>query len=164
VTYLITFACYGCHLHGSESGSVDRDHNVRETPLLEVDPARAAAEGERMDQTPYSLDQIRRDAVLEVIREVCGQRGWSLLAAHVRSTHVHTVVQAEVPPERVMNDFKAYASRRLNRMRLDETDRKRWARHGSTRFLWKSQHVLAAIQYVIDEQGDAMSVFESSVL
>ena len=63
-----------------------------------------------------------------------------------------------------MNDFKAYASRRLNRMSLDEPDRKRWARHGSTRFLWKPQHVWAAIQYVVNEQGDAMSVFESPVL
>jgi hypothetical protein len=77
---------------------------------------------------------------------------------------VHTVVQAEVPPERVMNDFKAYASRRLNRMRLDEPDRRRWARHGSTRFLWEPEDVLAAIQYVVDEQGDAMSVFESPVV
>jgi hypothetical protein len=49
-------------------------------------------------------------------------------------------------------------------MRLDEPDRKRWARHGSTRFLWNAEHVSAAIQYVIDEQGDAMSVFESPVL
>jgi REP element-mobilizing transposase RayT len=114
-----------------------------------------------MDQAPYDLDQIRRDAVLEAIREVCGQRDWSLLAAHVRSNHVHAVVQAEVPPERVLNDFKAYASRRLNRMRLHEPDR---ARHGSTRFLWESQHVLAAIQYVVEEQGDAMAVFESPVL
>ena len=161
MTYLITFACYGCHLHGSESGSVDREHNVRGTPLLEVDSARAAADGERMDQAPYNLDQIRRDAVLEAIQEVCRQRGWSLLAAHVRSNHVHTVVEAEVPPDRVMNDFKAYASRRLNGMRLDEPDRKRWARHGSTRWLWKPQHVSAAMQYVVAEQGAAMSVFES---
>jgi REP element-mobilizing transposase RayT len=164
VTYLITFACYGCHVHGSEPGSVDREHNVRGTPLLEVDSARAAADHKRMDQAPYNLDQIRRDAVLEAIQEVCEQRGRSLLAAHVRSNHVHTVVRAEVPPERVMNDFKAYASRRLDRMRLDEPDRKRWARHGSTRFLWKPQHVSVAIQYVVDEQGDAMSVFESPVL
>ena len=161
MTYLITFACYGRHLHGDESGSVDREHNVRGAPLLEPDSERAAAETERMDQAPYNLDQIRRDAVLEAIQEVCSQRGWSLLAAHVRSNHVHAVVQAEVPPERVMNDFKAYSSRRLNRLRLDEPDRKRWARHGSTRFLWKPEHVLAAIQYVVDEQGDAMSVFES---
>ena len=124
MTYLITFACYGCHLHGSESGSVDAAHNVPGTPILERDSARATFEEQRMDQSPYRLDQIRRDAVLEAIQEVCGHRGWSLLAAHVRSNHVHTVVEAEVPPERVMSDFKAYASRRLNRMTLDEPSRK----------------------------------------
>jgi REP element-mobilizing transposase RayT len=164
VIYLITFACYGCHLHGSESGSVDPAHNVPGTPILEGDSARAASEWERMDQSPYHLDQIRRDAVMEAIKEVCAHRGWSLLAAHVRSNHVHTVVEAEVPPERVMSDFKAYASRHLNRTRLDRPNRKRWARHGSTRWLWKPQHVSAAIQYVVAEQGDAMSVFESHEL
>jgi REP element-mobilizing transposase RayT len=161
MTFLITFACYGCHLHGSESGSVDRDHNAHGTPILEADSARAAAETERMDQAPYHLDQIRRDAVLEAIQEACALHGWNLLAAHVRSNHVHTVVDAEVSPERVMRDFKAYASRCLNRMKVDEPNRKRWARHGSTRWLWKSQNVSAAIQYVVAEQGDAMSVFES---
>src|SRR5450432_3384976 len=60
---------------------------------------------------PYHLDQIRRDAVLEAIQEVCGHRGSRLPAAHVRSHHVHAVVNAEVPPERVMSDFKAYGSR-----------------------------------------------------
>jgi REP element-mobilizing transposase RayT len=158
---MITFACYGCHLHGSEPGSVDRGHNAPGTPILEVDSARAKAEREHMEQAPYSLDQIRREAVLEAIQEVCAHRGWNLLAAHVRSSRVHAVVEAEAPPERVMGDFKAYASRRLNRMRLDEPGRKRWARHGSTRWLWKPQHVSAAIQYVVGEQGDAMSVFES---
>jgi len=161
VIYLITFAGYGRHLQGSESGSVDSEHNVPGTPILGVDSARAAAEGKRMDQAPYNLDQIRRDVVLEAIREVCAHRGWSLLAAHVRSNHVHAVVEAEIPPERVMRDFKAYASLRLNQMKVDEPGRKRWARHGSTRWLWKPQHVSAAIQYVVREQGDAMSVFES---
>jgi REP element-mobilizing transposase RayT len=160
VTYLITFACYGCHLHGSESGSVDPAHNAPGTPILEGNPARVASEGQRMDQSPYHLDQTRRDAVLEAIQEVCAHRDWRLLAAHVRSNHVHTVVEAEVPPERVMSDFKAYASRHLNRTRLDEPNRKRWARHGSTRWLWKPQHVSAAMQYLVGEQGDAMSVFE----
>jgi len=164
VTYLITFACYGCHLHGSESGSVDPAHNVPGTPILERDSARTAFEEQRMDQSPYHLDQIRRDAVLEAIQEVCVHRGWNLLAAHVRSNHVHTVVEAEVPPDRVMSDFKAYASRRLNGMSLDKPNRKRWARHGSTRWLWKPQHVSAAMQYVVAEQGDAMSAFESHEL
>jgi REP element-mobilizing transposase RayT len=161
VTYLITFVCYGRHLHGSESGSIDREHNVPGSPILEANSARATVESKRMDQEPYSLDQIRRDAVLEAIQEVCAHRGWSLLAAHVRSSHVHTVVGADVPPERVMGDFKAYATRRLNRMKLDAPDRKRWAHHGSTRWLWKRESVVAAIQYVVREQGEPMSVYES---
>ena len=117
-----------------------------------------------MEQSPYHLDQIRRDAALEAIQEVSAHRGWRLLAAHVRSNHVHTVVEAETPPEQVMSDFKAYASRRLNRMKLDEPNRKRWARHGSTRWLWKPQHVSAAMLYVVAEQGDTMSAFESHEL
>jgi REP element-mobilizing transposase RayT len=164
VVYLITFAAYGGHLHGGASGSVDRGHNTPGTPILEVDPARVAREAELMDQVPYRLDQIRRDAVVEAIQQVCAHRGWGLLAVHVRSNHVHTVVEAEVPPERVMGDFKAYASRRLNGMKLDEPNRKRWARHGSTRWLWKPQDVSAAIRYVVAEQGETMSVFDSEDL
>ena len=45
----------------------------------------------------------------------------------------------------------------LTRMSLDEPNRKRWARHGSTRWLWKPQHVSAAIQYVAAGQGDGPS-------
>ena len=89
MTYLITFGCYGCHLPGSESGSVDRMHNVPGTRRLEADAGRVGAEEGRMDQGPYGLDQMRRDAVLEAMHEVCAQRGWGLLAAHVRTTHVH---------------------------------------------------------------------------
>jgi REP element-mobilizing transposase RayT len=158
--YLITFACYGSRLHGDESGSVHPAHNMHRTPILIADSARISWEAERMDQAPYYLDQVRRDAVLRAIQEVCKYRGWILHAAHVRSNHIHTVVEAEIPPERVMHSFKAYASRRLNKMRLDDPDRKRWARHGSTRWLWKPHHISAAIQYVVAEQGDAMSVFE----
>ena len=161
MTYLITFACYGCHLHGEEPGSVDPTHNVPGTPILEPNSVRAAWEEQRMDQPPYCLDRIRRDAVLHAIQDVGRHRGWRLLAAPVRSNHMPTVVETEVPPERVRNDFKAYASRRLNRMGLDGPNRKRWARHGSTRWLWKPQHISAAVQYVVTEQGDAMSVFES---
>ena len=106
VTYLITFACYGCHLHGEETGSVDPAHNVPGTPLLESNPARAAWEEQHMDQPPYSLDRICHQAVLQAIQEVCGHRGWNLLAAHVRSNHVHTVVEAEIPRERVMERFQ----------------------------------------------------------
>jgi len=99
--------------------------------------------------------------VLAAIQEVCLHRGWRLLAAHVRSTHMHAVVEADAAPELVMKDFRMYSSRRLNGMGVDEPGRKRWARHGSTRWLWKPRHVSAAMEYVVSGQGAAMSAFES---
>jgi REP element-mobilizing transposase RayT len=162
VTYFITFACYGCHLHGDELGSVDRSHNLPGSRLIEADSKRASAELQRMDQLPYSMDKSRRDIVLAALLERCIQRNWNLIAAHVRTNHVHIVVAAEARPERLMNDFKSYASRCLNQAGLGRSARKRWARHGSTRWLWKRDDVSAAIRYVVDEQGDPMAVFEAT--
>ena len=34
-----------------------------------------------------------------------------------------------------------------------------WARHGSTRYLWKTKDVAAAIEYVVWGQGEAMEVW-----
>jgi REP element-mobilizing transposase RayT len=126
---------------------------------LEPNPERATTEAELMDQKPYLLDSVRRAAVLESIREVCFYRGWNLFAAHLRTTHVHVIVEAEAQPEKVMNDFKSYASRRLNRMGCDAPQRKRWAHHGSTRWLFEDEDVRQAIRYVVEEQGEPMDVF-----
>jgi REP element-mobilizing transposase RayT len=90
--------------------------------------------------------------------------GWNLWAAHVRSNHVQVVMEADVRPERAMNAFKSYASRGLNLLGSDEPDRKRWARHGSTRWLWKDADVREAIQYVVSEQGEPMAVFAAKGL
>jgi REP element-mobilizing transposase RayT len=162
--YFITFACYGAHLHGDEPGSVDRHHNVPGTRLAEANPKRVAMKRQQMDQAPYLLDRHRRATVLESLREVCLQRGWSLFAAHVRTNHVHAVVEADVRPEKIMHAFKSYASRNLNRLMVDEPDRKRWARHGSTRWLWKDEDVQKAICYVVSGQGEAMEVHRIELL
>jgi REP element-mobilizing transposase RayT len=160
---LITFACYGARLHGDESGSVDPDRNLPGTRLVETDAQRAVAERQEMDQEPFILDQPSRSVVLESIRETCVHRGWTLLAAHVRTNHVHVVVDADVRPERLLNALKSYASRSLNRLG-SEPDRKRWARHGSTRWLWKDEDVRQAIQYVVEEQGEPMAVFVAELI
>jgi REP element-mobilizing transposase RayT len=157
--YFITFACYGSHLHGDESGSVDRHHNLFGSRLAEANPARVAVKRQQMDQAPYWLDRDRRVLVLDALREVCLHRNWSLWAAHVRTNHVHAVVEAEVRPEMIMNTFKSYASLGLNRLGVDEPNRKRWARHGSTRWLWQDRDVQEAIRYVVSGQGEPMEVY-----
>jgi REP element-mobilizing transposase RayT len=157
--YFITFACYGAHLHGNESGSVDRHHNLVGSRRLEPDAERALAERREMLHDPYVLDEVARPVVLSAIQRHCAYRSWNLLAAHISSNHVHIVVEAEARPERIMNEFKSYASRELNQLTSQRPDRKRWARHGSTRWLWKDEDVMHALQYVIDEQGEPMALF-----
>jgi REP element-mobilizing transposase RayT len=98
--------------------------------------------------------------VLDSIRQSCQFRGWWLSAAHVRSTHVHAVVATEEKPERVMGEFKAYASRALVRVGLETSARPKWATHGSTRWLWIEEDVRAAIDYVLNGQGENMEVYQ----
>jgi REP element-mobilizing transposase RayT len=155
--YFITFTCYGSHLHGDESGSVDRYHNIFGAPRLEPNAARLDATKKLMEQAPYILEAPGRRTVLEAIQEVCAHRAWMLIAAHVRTTHVHVVVEADSPPEHVMHDFKFYATRRLNQLQGPRS--KRWTRHGSTRYLWKDEDVAGAVEYVIMGQGEPMAVF-----
>jgi REP element-mobilizing transposase RayT len=114
-----------------------------------------------MEQRAYQLDDPRRQSVLEAILERSRDRGWQVLAAHVRSNHVHAVVEGDDEPELMMTQLKSAASRRLNELGLDDSTTKRWARHGSTRRLWDRDSVLNAIGYVIDGQGEPMSTFEA---
>ena len=142
--YLITFVCYGSWLHG-RAGSVDHEHNAVGAPTLAESPRRLAWERSMMTQVSYILDEPHRAAALEGVKEACLRRGWMLLAAHVRPSHVHTVVDADRNPEQVMSALKAYASRARNKSECDEPDRRRWARHGSTRYLWTPTEIAAAV-------------------
>ena len=126
---------------------------------MDANPGLAAAERRNMSHPPYVLNEEERSAVLNAMKEVCLHRGWQIRAAHVRTNHVHIVVEAEARPERVMNDFKSYASRRLNDATPGGQIQKRWARHGSTRWLWTDRDVQEAIHYVLEEQGEPMAIF-----
>jgi REP element-mobilizing transposase RayT len=142
-------------------GSVDREHNLYGSRLVEPNPRRLAREQTLMDQVPYEMDEPRREAVLAATISRCRQVDWHLLAVHVRSNHVHLVVEARDPPEFVMTQLKSAASRRLNILGLDDPTRKRWARHGSTRRLFNDESVQRAIAYLIEGQGQPMAIFEA---
>ena len=168
LAYLITFPTYGTWLHGDDRGSVDRRHNVPGTVRLAADPARRETCAARMIEPPLQLEAAQRQTVLSAILEVCRHRHWRAYAVHVRQTHVHAVVRGNAKPEKIMNDFKAYASRTLSRTASvserpsspTETRTKYWARHGSTRYLWTEEEVAEKIRYVRDEQGPLMAYGE----
>ncbi|HVE43914.1 MAG TPA: transposase [Gammaproteobacteria bacterium] len=163
LAYFITFSCYGTWLHGGKETSVDRHHNIPETEFLPPNHARQTSAKNRMLETAYLLNQSQRQIVLNAIKEVCQYRRWILLAAHVRTNHVHLIVHAMLSPEIMMNTIKSYSSRQLNASKLDGRRVNRWTRHGSTRYLWREEDIEATIQYVIHEQGSPMATFENKM-
>jgi REP element-mobilizing transposase RayT len=152
--YLITFRCYGTWLHGDQRGSVDQLHNVYRTPFLQPDDQREEEERQRLKQDPVKLDEARRIAVDVAVREVCIHRGWTLRAINVRTNHIHVVVSAPCKPEKVLSDFKAYATRRMREAGVWNSTLSPWAEKGSRRYLWKPQQVERACDYVLNHQGD----------
>ncbi len=161
IAYFITFTCYGTWLHGEKHASVDRVTNTPGTNFLSFDTKRVDVVKKLMSETPYSLDESRRQIVLKAIIDACNFKQWDLWAAHIRSNHVHCIIHALLKPEQIMNTIKAYSSRQLNKANIDSNRINRWTRHGSTKYLWNNTEVEATIHYVVYEQGLPMAVFEN---
>jgi REP element-mobilizing transposase RayT len=159
LAFFITFRTYGTWLHGDENGSVDREHNVYGTPLLEPDEERKRQAMAAMTQPEYVMSRAEADIVCRALVDLAEERGWELLAAHVRTNHVHVVIHAEREAGRLMSDLKARASRELTSAGFGDSSRKRWSRHGSTRHLFRDKDIDEAIRYALDEQGARMACY-----
>ena len=161
VAYLITFRCYGTWLHGGERGSVDRRYlNRFGTSKIVTTADKEKRRVGLLSQPPYVLGAAERGVVEEAIREVCRLREYGLFALNVRTNHVHLATSNSDSPERMMNGFKAYATRALRTAGLVARDQRIWSRHGSTKYLWSEKEVAMAVDYVVNGQGDELPTFE----
>ena len=148
LAYLLTWTTYGSWLHGDPRGSADRHNATRAHPYHPGNPAWREASRQRMKGPSVRLTEAMRRVALAAVLEHCRHKGWSAVAADCLSTHVHVVVAAPgEPPERVMTELKAYATRALRREGLAAKG-KLWTRGGSTRYLWTPASVGAAGRYV----------------
>ena len=144
-------------MHGDIRGSVDKRHNRYGNAFLGRDCPRQIKERSILKNQPLELTPHLRQIVLEAIIGVCDSRKWFAHAVHVRSNHVHIVVSGKEKPEKMMVDFKSYATRAIkrnnNKQRLIK---KFWTRDGSTKYLWTKESLVSAIRYVKNEQGKFM--------
>jgi len=155
LAYLLTFRTFGSWLHGDEKGSFQRLRNRGpRSKWIDSNGPLAERMSESMKQSLVPLTSVQRDHVDAAVREVCEFRAYGLKAVNVRSNHAHVVVHADLRPEKIVNEMKAYSTRRLRREGEYEADHKIWSRGASTRYLWKPKHVVAAIDYVLYSQGD----------
>lgn len=161
LAYLITLRSYGTWLHGDEKGSIDRHgFNIYNTPRMFHSEKLNDLMKRAMKQSPMFLAEKERSCVLNAIKEVCNFRGYEMYAVNIRTNHLHAVVSANANPNKIVNDFKAYATRRLRNDKLIGENRIVWARGKSRQYFWKTVHVETAIDYVLFGQDNNIPSFE----
>jgi len=147
LAYHITWRTYGTWLPGDEQGWIKhKTLGIREGSA----PLEKHAKGLMM-QEAVTLSESQRAIVERTVREHCRIREWTLHAINARSTHVHVVVSADIHPDQVMSQFKAWCSRRLNEAK-EKPPAKWWAIHGSTKWINDASYLEEAIRYVLEGQ------------
>jgi REP element-mobilizing transposase RayT len=148
LAFFITWTTYGSWLHGDAPGWVAKGVGGIQAPDAQKrEEARA-----RMKDEPVVLNAQQGAIVEKTIREHCEFRGWQLHAVNVRTNHVHVVVTADRAPEEVMNQFKAWCSRRLNEAE-GGAGKRWWTKHGSTKWINDTAYLHNAVRYVVEGQS-----------
>ncbi len=156
IAYFLTFAGYGTRPHGDERGTVDRRHNTPGEPPLPRDDFRSALARRSLVSPPMVFNEPARRAVEASFADTCAHRGWQLLAVHCRTNHLHAVVSSREDASLVMHRLKARATAALRGAGLAGRNQQVWARHGSTRYLWREEDVAAACEYTMEAQGNPL--------
>ena len=153
LAYFFTWTTYGTWLPGDERGWVKWHGGFQQPsePLRQYSTA-------KMVESAITLDPQQRELVDATIRRHCEIRNWSLHALNVRTNHVHVVVTAiEYAPETVVEQFKAWSTRKLkaqSTIGINATKpRQRWWTEGSSRgSINRESDLAAAVEYVLEAQ------------
>src|SRR5262245_44600580 len=120
LAYFLTWTTYGTWLPGDERGWVRR-------PGIFEQPSTGLARHARQQQAESAirLNSQQRQIVEDTIAAHCKFRGWKLWIARAMSNHVHVVVTAAGnAPDAVMDQLKAWCTRRLKEAEVGKAVRK----------------------------------------
>jgi REP element-mobilizing transposase RayT len=155
LAYHITWTTYGTWLPGDARGWV----RYGEFGIKPPDPQRESDARRRMAESAVTLTPEQRTLVEKTVADHCRVRGWHLHAVRARTNHVHVVVTAERDSREVMNQFKAWCSRKLSDAAglvspvAKKAGRRHWFTEGGDRELIDSEEYLRnAITYVLERQ------------
>jgi len=112
-----------------------------------------------MAESEVLLSPAQRELIEQTVRDHCGIRRWLLHAVQARSNHVHVVVTADRDPDEVMDQFKAWCSRKLSDAAGlqnavgTRAGRRRWfTEGGDTEIIEDEAYLENAIRYVLEGQ------------
>ena len=107
-----------------------------------------------MKGDPIKLIYAQAEALLEQFQTTTRIRNWTLFAVAIMANHVHIVVgvPGDPAPSAILRDFKSYGSGKLNQTWGKPKSDTWWTDSGSKRKLTPPEAVLAAVQYVLDQE------------
>jgi REP element-mobilizing transposase RayT len=161
--WFLTWTTYGTWLPGDRRGFVGklRDENglpyIQNLPGTHYDAAMPSLEKAMraaMKGPPIRLSNEQAKTIMSQFHETAAYRGWLLLAAGVMANHVHLVVgvPGDPEPDKLLHDFKSYASRALNQKWPKPINGTWWTESGSKRKLRGEEAVRGAVKYVRDQE------------
>src|SRR5262245_15811024 len=110
LAYHLVGTTYGTWLPGEARGWIKKGQWVVQPP----DPKREQHARVRRSEPAVLLTPAQRSLVEQTVADHCRIRGWLLHAVNARTNHVHVVVTADCAPDEVMNQLKAWCSRKLS--------------------------------------------------
>jgi REP element-mobilizing transposase RayT len=155
LAYFITWTRYGTWLPGDFPGWIKKNFNGVQRPNVVLEQKSRA----RMAEDALELTDSQRSIIEKTIRDHCTIRNWNLHAVNARTNHVHVVVTAAREPDEVMNQFKAWCSRKLSDAAglaiqvAKKAGRRHWfTEDGDKQIIDNEEFLRNAIKYVLDGQ------------
>lgn len=161
--WLLTWTMYGNWLPGDKRGFVSNvrhgngpeiRHNIPGTEYDADMPRLEEYARSRLVRKPVRIDLPQAKALFAQFKETAAYRGWRLFAVAIMANHCHIVigVPGDPEPSTLLQSLKSYGSRTLNRQSKRPDSGTWWTKSGSKRKLPDDAAVLAAIQYVVDQE------------
>jgi REP element-mobilizing transposase RayT len=155
LAYFITWTTYGTWLPGDKRGWV----RAGILGIQNSDPVLEEKARYQMVEDSIVLTIAQRDIVKQTIVSHCRIREWTLHACNARTNHVHLVVSADHGIDDVMNQLKAWCSRKLSdsagltKVVAKKAGRRRWFTEGGDKEeIHDEEHLRNAIRYVNERQ------------
>jgi REP element-mobilizing transposase RayT len=159
--WLFTWRTYGTWLPGS-TGFVGnyvttkgerRTDNLPGVPTAEPMPALVRFARDSLREPPVYLGDAHANTILNQLHETARYRGRQLDAVSILKDHIHLIfgTPGDPDPSQMLEDWKSYASRALNRLigwKPPATRPKWWVIGGSKRILRSESRRASAIRYV----------------
>ncbi len=157
--WFLTWTTYGTWLPGDERGFVGSvanelgeiiNHNQVGSQPAAPNPNLYRSATQQLKSDPVVLTLAQAMALFEQFEETARVRNWLLIAVGVMHTHVHLVVGVvgDPEPDKILRDFKAYGSGRLNRTWEKPRSETWWTTRGSTRKLDDERGIETVVQYI----------------